>query len=37
MRWTGIVAHLVERKGVSMVLVEKSNGKDHLGGIGLGG
>lgn len=30
------MAHLGKRKGVSMVLVGKSNGKDHLGGIGLG-
>jgi len=32
----GNVTHLGERKSVSMVLVRKSEGKDHLEGIGLG-
>jgi hypothetical protein len=31
------VAHMEERKGVSMILVVKSNGKEQLGGVGLGG
>lgn len=31
------MAYMEERKVVSMVLVGKSNGKEHLGGIGLDG
>ena len=37
MSWTGSVARMEERKGASMVFVGKSDGKDHLRDLGLGG
>jgi len=37
MRWVGHVARMGERKGIYRVLVEKPEGKNHLGDPGIDG
>jgi len=36
-RWTGHVAHMMERRGAYMVLMGKPEGKDHLEDSGVEG